>query len=68
MTSTNTTLHYRRFCAVLLAGTVLGGFASAAAAQQAPAPAPQIPVIALDPAAQPTPAAQRVRSLSVAGN
>jgi outer membrane protein insertion porin family len=67
----------RHFCTTLLVGTALGGFSTAAMAQpaqpqpsrtQAPAPAQQVPNIALQPNAAPTAPQQTIRSLTVTGN
>ena len=72
MTSNQAFPNGRHFCTLLLLGTALGGFSSAAAAQTQPAagqpaPAQQVPTIPLQQAT-PAPAPQLVRSLTVSGN
>ncbi|HEX8573385.1 MAG TPA: outer membrane protein assembly factor BamA [Allosphingosinicella sp.] len=63
MTPTNRFTNGRRLCSVLLVGTILGGFALPAQAQQA-VPLPPEPVAA--PAPQPQ--ASVIRSITITGN
>jgi outer membrane protein insertion porin family len=64
----------RHICALLMVGTALGGFASAAHAQgaqppaQAPAPAQSVPTIPLQQPTAAQPAPQIIRSITVQGN
>jgi outer membrane protein insertion porin family len=62
VTPTNSFIKGRRLCSVLLVGTILGGFALPAQAQQA-APLPTAPT-----APAPEPQASVIRSMAVTGN
>ena len=76
MTSNQVFPNGRHFCTLLLVGTALGGFGTAAYAQpaQAQQPASQVqapqavPTVPLQQDVAPTPAPQIVRSITVSGN
>jgi outer membrane protein insertion porin family len=64
VTAINAFSRHRRLCSALMVGTMLGGIAVPAYAQQAAAPAPAAPV----PAVAPGPGAGTIRSITVIGN
>ena len=69
MTANIQNIQRRRLCSALLVGTILGGLAAPAAAQDATQPAGAVPPSQTLPAiAAPAPETQTIRSIAVSGN